>query len=345
MAEGSEYVENTYSLKALTQFIGDHPEYMSVVSFNVNNPDSGIYYEADRPRTLGMLSNIFLLLEYEQQIENGLIDPLEIVPLEDIQRLNLPEVGDNAHNSAIEFLQDNEAGLITLDRVAAASAQFSDIATSDYLWFKLGHDNIEMLFNSLELYATDHPLPFTGLYLFIHPDISDTSRSYSEEEIIELAEQFKNDDSFNKEIKQLFEDKRLNLSFIQERNALSYFPHTTAFEMANLMARLYRNELVSPGVSKRVKEKMNWVKDGTAIERSFTEYGAIYDNRMGMLSGIDFGTSAYDGHTSAQAVFFDKLPVAFWLHLSANHMQEDYQQRVIWDPALYETTLKETNDR
>lgn len=344
MAEGSEYVKNTYSLKALTQFIGDHPEYMSVVSFNVNNPDSGIYFEADKPRTLGILSNIFLILEYERQVEKELIDPMEVVSLEEIRRLRLPKVGDNAHNSAIEFLQDSEKGLITLDRVATASVQFSDIAISDYLWFRLGHNSIEQLFNSLDLYATDHPLPFAGLYLFIHPDISDTSRSYSEEEIIELAERFRNDDSFNKEIKQLFDDKRLNLSFIQERNALSYFPHTTAFEMANLMARLYKNELISVEVSERVKEKMNWVKEGEAIERSFTEYGAIYDNRMGMLSGIDFGTSVYDGHTSAQAVFFDKLPVAFWLHLSANHMQEDYQQRVIWDPALYETTLNEINN-
>ena len=62
---------------------------------------------------------------------------------------------------------------------------------------------------------------------------------------------------------------------------------------------------------------------------------------MGMLSGIDFGTSAYDAHTSVQAVFFDQLPVAFWLHLSANHMQEDYQQRLIWDPALFETTIQQ----
>lgn len=29
------------------------------------------------------------------------------------------------------------------------------------------------------------------------------------------------------------------------------------------------------------------------------------------------------------------------LHFPANHMQEDYQQRLIWDPALYETTLNE----
>ena len=33
MREGYEYVEKTFSLKGLTEFIGEHPEYMSVVSF------------------------------------------------------------------------------------------------------------------------------------------------------------------------------------------------------------------------------------------------------------------------------------------------------------------------
>ncbi|MDZ7756141.1 hypothetical protein [Rhodohalobacter sp.] len=80
------------------------------------------------------------------------------------------------------------------------------------------------------------------------------------------------------------------------------------------------------------------------IARSFEDYGAIYDNRMGLLGGIDFGTSIYDGHTSVQAIFFDQLPVGFWVHMSANHMQEDYQQRLIWDPALYETTLQKISE-
>ena len=40
-----------------------------------------------------------------------------------------------------------------------------------------------------------------------------------------------------------------------------------------------------------------------SMKRSFKDYGAFYDTRMGMLSGIDFGTSAYDDHTSVQAIF------------------------------------------
>lgn len=340
MADGYEYVESTYSLKGLTEFIGDHPEFMSVVSFNVHDPDSGIFYQADTPRTMGTLSNIILLLEYERQVLEGMIDPTEPIAISDINRLSLPGINQNAHEASIERLKDLDNP--TLDDAVAVLTEFNALAIVDYLWFRLGTENIENMYSLLDLVATDHPLPFSGLYIFIQPQISDTSRSYSEQEIIALAERFRTDDHFNTKVKSIFEEQRLGLSFIEERNALAYFPHTTAYEMAQLMADLYAGNLVTNEVSRRVKDKLRWVHEGGAVQRSFSEYGAIYDNRMGMLSGIDFGTSIYDGHTSAQAVFFDKLPVAFWLHLSANHMQEDYQQRLIWDPALYETTIKET---
>ena len=342
MREGYEYVEKTFSLKGLTEFIGEHPEYMSVVSFNVDQPDSGIYYGADTPRAQGAMSNLFLLMEYERQILADEINPNEEVNIEDIQRFFLPQISENAHNSSIELLQTkSEDGKLTLDEAVAAMIASNGLAIADYVWFRLGEEKIKSLMTSLDLETTQPPLPFSGLYLSIQPTVSDTSEAYTNSEVIQLATKLKNDDAFNTEMKSLFEEERLNLSFIQEKDALAEFPQTTAMEMATLMAQLQKEELISVDVSKAVKEKMKWVFGGEAIKRSFSNYGAIYDNRMGMLSGIDFGTSIYDGHTSAQAVFFDQLPVAFFIHLSANHMQEDYQQRLIWDPALYETTIKE----
>jgi hypothetical protein len=80
---------------------------------------------------------------------------------------------------------------------------------------------------------------------------------------------------------------------------------------------------------------MRWpINQQSEIERDFTDYGAIYDNRMGLLNGVDFGTSAYTGDTTVQAIFFDRLPIAFWFHMSSNHMHQDFQQRLIFDPAL-----------
>ncbi|MFV1884398.1 MAG: hypothetical protein ACMZ7B_07920 [Balneola sp.] len=345
MRDGYEYIESTYSLKALTEFLGDHPAYISIVSFNVNNPDSGIFYEPNTPRTLGTLSNFFLITEYERQVSEGILNPEEVISdFTQIERFSLPDISEESHKKSVAILGVEDENHITLDQLVTVMAQTNDLAISDYLWFKLGEGNLKALMDSLSLESTDMPLPFSGLYLSIHPDITDTSNSVSETEVIALAEQIYKDDTFAASTKALFGKVRLNLSFIEERDALEHFPHTTALEMARLMAKLYKNELLSPEISRKVKEKMGWVFQGESIKRSFAEYGALYDNRMGMLSGIDFGTSMYDEHTSAQAVFFDKLPVAFWLHLSANHMQEDYQQRLIWDPALFETTIKEINN-
>ena len=345
MRDGYEYIESTYSLKALTEFIGDHPEFMSVVSFNVNDPDSGIFYQADVPRTQGTLSNFFLILEYERQIAEEILNPNEVISdFNKIERFSLPEISEESHKKSVEILGVEDGNTVTLDKLVSVMAETNDLAISDYLWFKLGGQNIQALMDSLKLESTDTPLPFSGLYLSIHPDVSDTSSFISDADVIALSEQMYLDDQFVSDTKELFDDVRLNLSFIEERDALEHFPHTTAQEMANLMARLYSDELLSPEISQRVKDKMGWVFEGEAIKRSFSNYGALYDNRMGILSGIDFGTRIYDGQTSAQAVFFDKLPVAFWLHLSANHMQEDYQQRLIWDPALYETTIDEINN-
>lgn len=342
MRDGYEFIESTYSLKALAEFIGDHPEYMSVVSFNVNNPDSGIFYNADVPRTMGTLSNFFLILEYERQVQTRDLNPNEILSsIDEIERFSLPEISEESHRKSFELLGVDDESPITLDQLVSVMAETNDLAIADYLWFKLGEQNIQNLMDSLYVESTDIPLPYSGLYLSIHPDVTDTSLNKSDAEVIAFAERLNTDAQFVEEIKKLFDDIRLNLSFIEERNALEHFPHTTPREIARLMAKLSKNELLSEEISLRVKGKMKWVFEGEAIKRSFSEYGAIYDNRMGMLSGIDFGTSFYDGHSSAQAIFFDKLPVAFWLHLSANHMQEDYQQRLIWDPALYETTIKE----
>ena len=72
------------------------------------------------------------------------------------------------------------------------------------------------------------------------------------------------------------------------------------------------------------------------INDDFDEFGAIYDNRMGLLSGINFGTSAYTGETAVQAFYLDQLPVGFWFHASSGHIHQDFMQRLIFDPAMHQ---------
>ena len=355
MRDGYEYIESTYSLKTLTEFIGEKPEFFSIVSYNVNDPDSGIYYNPDELSTLGAMGNLFLLIEYERQIENGLLEPDALVDLEEIEKYLLPQINQNAHEGAMEYLTAEEVP-VTNDNAMRAMLEYNSLALSDYFWFKLGENNLRALMDSLNLETTEMPVPFSGYYSVIAPHISPTvsadarenldyftemSRDSMFAEMIETAYTFINDAQQNAMRKQFIEDERLAMSFIEERDALQLLPHTTAREITGLLAQLLNNEIINEEVSTGVKNKLRWPMDSEPIKRSFSDYGAIYDNRMGMLSGIDFGTSIYDGHTSVQAVFFDDLPVAFFIHLSSNHMQEDYQQRLIWDPALYETTIEQ----
>ena len=355
MRDGYEYIESTYSLKTLTEFIGEKPEFFSIVSYNVNDPDSGIYYNPDELSTLGAMGNLFLLIEYERQIENGLLEPDALVDLEEIEKYLLPQINQNAHEGAMEYLTAEEVP-VTNDNAMRAMLEYNSLALSDYFWFKLGEDNLRALMDSLNLETTEMPVPFSGYYSVIAPHISPTvsadarenldyftemSRDSMFAEMIETAYTFINDAQQNAMRKQFIDDERLGMSFIEERDALQLLPHTTAREITGLLAQLLNNEIINEEVSTGVKNKLRWPMDSEPIKRSFSDYGAIYDSRMGMLSGIDFGTSIYDGHTSVQAVFFDDLPVAFFIHLSSNHMQEDYQQRLIWDPALYETTIEQ----
>lgn len=354
MAEGSEYVSNTFSLKGLTTFIGEHPEYVSIVSFNVSDPDSGIFYGADIPRTMGTLGNLFLLVEYERQVATGTLNPDETIDLTELNNYALPEINQNDHEGTMEFLAGYE-GPITLNHAMNALLEYRSLALADYFWFKLGEDNLRALITALELPDTEMPIPFSGMYSVLHPDmathpveahehfsnLAQVERAELHQRMIDAARFYADDTEAQKLRSETFEKDRLAMTFMEERDALEFFPHSTAADLTSLLYNIWHETLITPEVSRAIKEKLRWSMDSEPIQRSFTDYGALYDNRMGMLSGLDFGTSIYDGHSSVQVVFFDKLPVAFWLHMSSNHMQEDYQQRVIWDPALYETTNTE----
>lgn len=355
MAEGSEFVENTFSLKRLTEFIGEHPEFVSIVSYNVEHPDSGIFYGEHLPRTMGTLGNLFLLIEYERQISEGILSADEEINMAEVERYALPEINQNDHKGTIEFLNKLD-GPVTLDHAMQAVLQFRSLALADYFWFRLGEENLRALMDSLALPNTEMPVPFSGIYTVIHPklvthptdarqhfnDLNEIPRKELFSRMIDAARYYAEHEEAQFNRKKLMESKRLAMSFIEERDALAFFPKTTARDITDVLYKLWHNELLSPEISQAVKEKLRWSMNSDPIQRSFRDYGALYDNRMGMLSGLDFGTSIYDGHTSVQAVFFDELPVAFWLHMSANHMQEDYQQRLIWGPALYETTKAQT---
>lgn len=94
--------------------------------------------------------------------------------------------------------------------------------------------------------------------------------------------------------------------------------------------------LALKSASPRVLDWLGWPMENASIRRDMTEYHALYESRMSILSGVSFGRSAYTSQPFWQIVMLTDIPTGLWFHLSANFMNQDFQQRLVYDPALQE---------
>lgn len=356
--EGQEWVEKTQSLKGLTEYIAAQPERVTVVSLAIENPDSSIEYNAHTPRTMGRLSNLFLLINYAEKLESGDLNSDEQVPISEINKFQLPYIDASNHQDALSNMRNR--GTVSADETMALTdvvrmgIEFNDLAASDYLLNRFGTDEIDDLMDRLNLEETERPLPFSGLYITLNPNLHERSysvwmdslssitRTHFDSLVVSNAQKFQENQAFRDKVISTFrENEGLGISFIQLRDILDFFPKTTGLEMATLMKKIQQETLISSDVSQGVKEILNWPMNIRRMPNDFNTYGAIYDSRMGLVSGIDYGASTYSDEPFAQAIFFDELQVAFWFHMSSNLIHQDFEQRLIWDPALREATVQE----
>jgi len=353
MAEGSQWVEQTYSLQGLSRYIEANPGHVSVVSSVITSADSTISYGADRLRPMGTTANIFILIAAADLIQSGELDGVQTIDWAEITKYQLPGVNKSEHTQSYRaansrgWIDDNNH--ITLHKALTLLAEFNDLALADYLWWMIGPKRWTDVTEKLGLHQTEMPLPFSGLYLTISPGIREMeaagiyemelakSRDEFRQSVIEASQRFAGETEHRGQILDYTQSNRLGNTFMEERDGLALFPKTTASEMARLLTDLVNGQVINEKVSSQVKGWMRWpMERQSGIQRDFSDYGAIYDHRMGLLNGIDFGTSAYTGETTVQAVFFDRIHIAFWFHMSSNHMHQDFQQRLIFDPAMIE---------
>lgn len=352
MMEGSEWVNKTGSLKGLSEYMGGNPDHSSLANIVVNHPDSVIYYRENSPRIMGTTANFFILVAYAQQFDSGAIDRAKNAAWPDISKYQLPDVEESIHNEARDAAEERgwlEDGSITLENALTLLAQYGDLTLADYLWWQLDEDTWTGLRDTLGLSSTDMPLPYSGLYQAISPGLTELENSeiidrWQNEgpgqwrtHVIDLSRSYVSDPEFRNDVQDYMENNRLGNTFMEERDALVLFPKTTAREMTGILQKMVQDSLINQNVSRTVKDFMDWPMDvQPGIEQDFTRYGAIYDNRMGLMNGIDFGTSAYTEDTTVQALYLDRLPVGFWFHASGSQMHQDLMQRLIYDPAMIE---------
>ena len=351
LSEGNEWIIKTSSLKGLSEFLGENPNHGSISSVVITTPDSSLHFGSDIRRTMGTTSNLFILLGYAIDFESGLINPDSTVQWQEISTYQLPGVDESVHRNAYRIAQEqgwiSEDQSITLHNALTLLAETNDLALADYLWWQLRDDIWSEIPEVLNLEQTEMPLPYSGLYLSISPflqesTVSDLIHRYRNSEpeswrefVIRNSGSFVNDPVYRDQILYYMNKNRLGNTFMEERDALQLFPSTTTGEITSLIQGLVQKNVITESVSERVLNYLRWpMRNQPRIDQDFLDYGALYDNRMGLMTGIDFGTSSYTGDTTVQALFMDRLPIGFWFHASGGHMHQDFMQRMIFDPAF-----------
>lgn len=375
MAEGSEWVEDTYSLQGLTEYIRKQPHPVSLVS-QVVGQDSTIVLNAQAPRPIGMLSSLWVLMALAEEIEQGALSPDQELRWQDITSYQIPGVSEQDHVALEDALRSSlgedpgvreEAGelVVTLDKAAQLLPAMGDLALADALIHTIGQEAFKRHHarwsESLAWTHTEAPVPFSGIYLAMAHDVLDAEADtlnptfmisdsvFSQRDARQAGHQWMwaLSKAYHDPVREderlwrkTLQNQRLGLTFMQERDALAFFPLSTASDMEKALQDLLRREREQDAAAQRVMTWLDWPMSQSQTTRDFAWYGAQYDSRMGFLGGYDIGTSGYTEDTTVQVVLFDRLPIAFWFHLSANHMQQDYQQRLSYDPALIATTKR-----
>lgn len=388
MAEGSEWIEDTYSMSGLVHYIGSNDHYVSLqnLTLEVSGSDDPSHNEQEQnvleyslqlntatPRAAGLVSSLYLLTAYAEGFSTGELDSTSIIDLNQLSSWQLPGVHEQAHKSLLEIAAAVYPDLqVPLSVLVSWLPVSSDLSLHDFLLDYIGNEKIIQLYETAGLEQTEAPVPYSGLYLLSSEWLDGSMAGFSEgaltlqkQEGLDSEEDrawvhqyaWKRAREFHAggpEVdtwKKALKEDRLGLTFMQERDALELFPRTSASDLSRFTERLFTGNLVSEPAADQVFTWLSWAGLRTEVRLSsangILQSGSLYDSRMGLLSGLhlvrvreDFGEKE---KIMIQSAIFESLPVGLWFHLSANHMHQDFLQRLLSDSTLMNQTQQMIN--
>lgn len=322
IAEGSEYVPLTYSLAGLVSFTAQRSDLVTLVSFTPSEPDSGIFLRRNQYRTMGEIQDFLLLAEYVRQKQENMLTSKSMITVADLKRY---QAGAYYPQEFEQFLPQSHISVDSLVRIVVKS---KSPAYSDALIAVLGSEQVQNIPANLDV-DTEAPIPFLGMAMQLKEPWKSNNLNFEKAwEYFELVRS----NRLREDLSRVFENS-LDVTFREEAQFYSAFPKANMESLALLLSRALNGQFMDAQASATLislLEYSNPKETSIGLDR----YGAIFNTRMGQLSGIDFGQSSYTGETFVQALSFDNIPLGLWFHMSSNFMNQDLQQRLIWDPGL-----------
>lgn len=355
LKQGIEWVNRTGTERGFVNYLKAKPADGSFYSITFHQPDSTIAYSDSVMRPMGELSDFLLLVEYAREVDQGTLSPEDTVSLSEIDPYLLPgnNVGD--HEEALNFLKQtgriSKDNIIHLKDVPIMMTGYNDEAASDYLYMRLGETHLKSLLNSLNSNEIELPLPWSGLALAeaLPADESDSlriarllrmSKASFRHLVISKTDSLKSIPYYRMEMKKkMSENTDVPFQVMNLSNQL--LPKASATALGKLLDEAMHDSLIDQNVSRLVRGALQWKIHNPAFDSQFTYYGGLFDQRIGMLSGMDASISGDTGITQVHVVLLENIPLALWLHLSSEFMDQNFLQRMALDQAFHAFTFNQ----
>ncbi len=329
----------------LAKTIRTHPDSTALVAYNFDEHgemiDDGqaLFYSADNPLVMASTMKVVVLAAYESAVVQGVLNPVEQVPVSDLEKYFLPKTDGGAHAQGLAhfgitvdslgFAKD-PAARISLDDIALIMIYYSGNAETDYLMGRLGSERVNsipgmehhtpitpVLGMTLALLNHESPLSDKVERLALINNIKQGDFSYFEH----LIDLYLHDSSWRESQIAFMQSEEFSNAVIQigwtgQVEASQLFPKGTAREYARMMAKIASQQFISSEVSQLMQEKLDSVPSEWPLRLLyFRKFGAKSGVTAGVLNLASYAFPKDDpqkSHGRVVVILTNELPYDTW---------------------------------
>lgn len=338
----------------------DAPGTVGLVAYQAGRETEGVYLNADLPMPLASVAKLITLVAYAEATADGELNPLEQIPLAELDRYYLPNFDLGAHRRAVNELRadgkliapDGDPAVL-LDDVAWMMVRHSSNAAADYLHLRLGQSRIEETAVALGLnnLPATHSAPCTFLGQFLM--MANHGRGFTNDRtVLEsfVAGGMTGAAAYGREVA-LLTDIYVNLvTFREDEQAWRstarrpsidtqrYFaarlaPQGTAGGYAALMRRLAQNGLSNPDSSFYARRILEWPNRFPDNQALFTNVGYKNGSLPGVLTTTYYAYRRDDGALVIVVLFYRDLPQQTYRQWRNDLPHDELARWLLADPA------------
>lgn len=314
----------------------NHPETTSL--YVVENGEELIAYESDTVRPLASTVKIIIAIEYGFQVDEGKVNPEEMVDVTELEKYYFKNTDGGAHEAWLKSIDKNQQQ-VTIHDVAKGMIVYSSNANTEYLMDHLGIDAINQRAQSLGLTKHEKVYPIVG-GLYIAQALKDEDHRVEKLETMsmdayrELANEYSQqmkDGTIH--LKKINADLPLNVQKVWSDRLIG----STAKEYGQLLTFIQNNELPTKA-NEIIRDLLEWpMQMNEQNKEIFTYIGAKGGSTAFVLTDALYAKDL-NKNTFEFVILTDDLSV--WQQLLLNYHLNSFEAKFLQD-ASYRSYVKE----